>query len=177
VTPQGLRKVAEQIKLAKSPNYKNTCTGRFTSTYGLPCCHTLYRQLHRSSTSELKVGLNAIHEHWLFRRPYRNSPYIPIDLALLIQDPAVVQRCRGRPEGPTNPRKPDNLTRQEPSIFKTVGNNTGNIGRGRGRRRARGGRSQTPKRSSSTQLSSAFIKPDPYRRLFGLIDLVQLRFV
>jgi hypothetical protein len=61
---------------------------------------------------------------------------------------------RGRPEGPTNPRKPDNSTRREPSIFETVGNNTGNIGRGRGRRHARGRRSQTPKRSSSTQLSS-----------------------
>ena len=86
----------------------------------------------------------------LFKRPHRNSPYMPIDPALLIQDPAVVQRRRGRPEDPTNPRRPNNSTRREPSRFEIVGNNTGNVGRGRGRRRARGGRSQTLNRSSST---------------------------
>ena len=119
-------------------------------TYGLPCCHTLYRQLHRSATSKLKVGLGTIHEHWLVKRPHRNSPYIPIDPALLIQDPAVVQRRRGRPKGPTNPRRPDSSTRREPSGLETVGNNTGNAGRCRGCRRARGGRSQTSNRGSST---------------------------
>ena len=111
-------------------------------TYGLPCCHTSYRQLHRSATSELKVGLDTTHEHWLVKRPHRNFPYIPIDSVLLIQDPAVVQRRRGRPKGPNSPRRSDNSTCREPSRFETVGNNTGNVGRCRGCRRARGGRSR-----------------------------------
>jgi len=78
--------------------------------------------------SNYTEGLDVIHERWLFKRPHRNSPYIPIDPALLIQDPTVVQRRRGRPKDPTNPRRPNNSTRREPSRFETVGNNTGNVG-------------------------------------------------
>ena len=32
-------------------------------------------------------------------------------------------------------------------------------------------------KSYNTKSSSAFIKLDPYRRLFGLINLVQLKFI
>jgi len=63
VTPQCLRHLKAQLKLAKSPNYQPICSGAWTAVYGLPYCHTLYRQLHRSATSVLKIQLTEIHEH------------------------------------------------------------------------------------------------------------------
>ena len=151
VTPQGLRHLKSQLKLAKSPNYKPNCSGVWTRVYGLPCCHTLYRQLHQSSTSELKIKLEDINEHWWYKRPHPEPPPgPPVDPLLLIQQPAVVERLRGRPVGSTASRI-DTSTRREPSAFER---NTGYTGRGRGRGRGRGGSSQTSSRGGSTQISS-----------------------
>jgi hypothetical protein len=55
VTPQCLRHLKAQLKLAKSPDYQPICSGAWTAVYGLLCCHILYRQLHRSATSVLKI--------------------------------------------------------------------------------------------------------------------------
>ena len=69
---------------------------------------------------------------------------------LLIQQPAVVERLRGRPVGSTASRI-DTSTHREPLAFER---NTGYTGRGRGRGRGRGGSSQTSSRGGSTQISS-----------------------
>ena len=63
VTPQCLRHLKAQLKLTKSPNYQPIYSGAWTAVYGLPYCHTLYRQLHRSATSILKIQLTEINEH------------------------------------------------------------------------------------------------------------------
>jgi hypothetical protein len=63
VTPQYLRHLKAQLKLAKSPNYQPIYSGAWTAVYGLPCCYIIYRQLHRSATSVLKIQLTEINIH------------------------------------------------------------------------------------------------------------------
>ena len=153
MTPQGLRHLKDQLTLAKSPKYQPICSGAWTAVYGLPCCHTLYRQLHRSSTSVLKIQLTEIDVHWWFNRPLPDPPTgLPIDPLLLIQEPLTVERRRGRPVG----SRIDTLAHREPSAFElNTGYTTRGRGRGRGRGRTRGGSSQTTSRGSSTQIGSS----------------------
>ena len=137
MTPQYLRHLKVQLKLAKSPNYQPICSGAWTTVYGLPCCHIIYRQLHQSATSVLKIQLTEIDIHWWFNRPQLDPPPgLPIDPLLLIQQPLTVKRRRGRPAGSI---RVDTSTCHEPSAFKqNNGYTTRGRGRGRGRRRGRG---------------------------------------
>ncbi|XTI86614.1 hypothetical protein V2W45_1329419 [Cenococcum geophilum] len=137
VTPQGLRHLKVQLKLAKSTNYQPNCSGSWTAVYGLPYSHVLHQQLHRSATSVLKIELTKINEHWWFDRPQPDPPTCPpIDPLLLIQEPLIVERRRGRPAGSVTPNWVNILTRREPSAFERNTRYTM-----RGRRRARGGSS------------------------------------
>ena len=154
VTPLYLRHFKDQLRLVKSANYQPNCSGQWTAVYGLPCCHTLYRQLHRSATLVLKIQLTEIDIHWWFDRPLPEPPIgPPIDPLFLIQEPFTVERRHGHPPGFIKTRYIDNLTYREPSTFEQ---NTGytNRGRGRGRGRARRGSIQTLSRGSSSQISS-----------------------
>ena len=63
VTPVCLRHLKDQLQLAKAANYQPNYSGQWTAVYGLPCCHTLHRQLHRSATSVLKIQLTEINVH------------------------------------------------------------------------------------------------------------------
>jgi hypothetical protein len=140
VTTVCLRHLKDQLQLAKSANYQPNCSGQWTAVYGLPCCHTLYRQLHRSATSVLKIQLAEIDVHWWFDRPLPDPPTgPPIDPLLLIQEPLTVECRRGRPPGSTNRRHIDTSTRREPSAFE--------------RNTTRGGSSQTASRGGSSQIS------------------------
>ena len=157
VTPMCLRHLKDQLQLAKAANYQPNCSGQWTAVYGLPCCHTLHRQLHRSATSVLKIQLTEIDVHWWFDRPLLDPPAGPsIDPLLLIQEPLTVERRRGRPAGSTagstNRGCIDTSTRREPSAFER---NTGytNRGRGRGRGRGRRGSAQTLSRGGNSQIS------------------------
>lgn len=107
--------------------------------------------------SELKIKLEDINKHWWYKRTHLEPPPgPPVDPLLLIQQPAVVERPRGRTVGSTASRI-DTSTCREPSAFKR---NTGYTGRGHGhgcgRRRGRGHRGslQTSSRGGSTQVSS-----------------------
>ena len=55
VTPLCLRYLKNQLQLAKAADYQPKCSGQWTAMYGLPCCHTLHRQLYQSATSVLKI--------------------------------------------------------------------------------------------------------------------------
>jgi len=55
VTPVCLRHLKYQLQLIKAANYQPNYSGQWTAVYGLPYCHTFYRQLHRSATLVLKI--------------------------------------------------------------------------------------------------------------------------
>ena len=153
VTPICLRHLKDQLQLIKAANYQPNCSGQWTAVYGLPCCHTLHRQLHRSATSVLKIQLTEINVHWWFDRPLPDPPTgPPIDPLLLIQEPLTIERRRGRLAGSINRGRIDTSACREPSAFER---NTGytNRGRGRGRRRGRRGSAQTLSRGGSSQVS------------------------
>ena len=159
VTPMCLRHLKDQLQLAKAANYQPNCSGQWTAVYGLPCCHTLYRQLHRSATSVLKIQLTEIDIHWWFDRPLPDPPTgLPIDPLLLIQEPLTVERRRGRPAGSiagsTNRGRIDTSIGREPSAFeRNTGYTNRGRGRGRGRGRSRRGSAQTSNRGGSSQIS------------------------
>ena len=155
VTPMCLRHLKDQLQLAKAANYQPNYSGQQTAVYGLPCCHTLHRQLHRSATSVLKIQLTKINVHWWFNRPLPDPPTgLPINPLLLIQEPLTVKRRRGHPAGSTagSMNRGRINARREPSAFEQ---NTGytNRGRSRGRGRSRRGSTQTSNRGGSSQIS------------------------
>jgi hypothetical protein len=123
VTPLCLYHFKNQLQLVKAANYQPNCSGQWTIIYGLPCCHTLHRQLHRSTTLVLKIQLIEINVHWWFNRPLLD-PFTgpPIDPLLLIQEPLTVKCRRGHPAGSiagsTNRYCIDTSTHREPSAFE-----------------------------------------------------------
>ena len=149
VTPLCLRYLKNQLQLAKAANYQPNCSGQWTAIYGLPCCHSLHRQLHRSATLVLKIQLIEINVHWWFDRPLLDPPTgPPIDPLLLIQEPLTVERRRGRPAGST--AGSTNRHREPLAFEQNTGYTTRGRGRGRGRGRAYGGSSQTTSRGGSS---------------------------
>ena len=133
---------------------------------GLLYCHTLYRQLHRSATSVLKIQLTEIDVYWWFDRPLPDSSTgLPIDPLLLIEKPLTIKRRRGHLASSTASSTHrgciNTLTHREPLAFKRntkYTNRRRRYGRGR-RRRGKGNSSQislsTPSQitTQSTQLT------------------------
>ena len=121
--PLCLRHLKNQLQLTKAAHYQPNCSGQWTAVYGLPCCHTLYRQLHRSATSVLKIQLTKIDVHWWFNHPLLNPPTgLFINPLLLIQEPLTIERSRGRPAGSiagsTNRYRIDTSTYRKPLAFE-----------------------------------------------------------
>src|SRR6266540_5516120 len=101
VSHQALRKVQEQQQLLLKPSFKAICSQSFTSSYGLPCAHTLKR------LKEQKQGLQLEHfyAHWHLKR-YTTQPQP------LLEPYPVRQAIRKT--------QPVTSTRREPSGFELV---------------------------------------------------------
>jgi hypothetical protein len=153
-SPFALRLVKRQWELAKSREHEPICTGSFTKTYGLPCCHKIQRCLNLNSKWFL-TG-DHIHAHWWFERPPVRDPLIGQGPALRLPSPPVpthetvlepsIVRARGRPRQEDR----DTTTRRDPSQWEipvaprsrrdgdSNGNDITRRGRGSTRSRSRG---------------------------------------
>ena len=102
VSHQALRKVQEQRQLLSAP-LKSPCSQSFTSSYGLPCSHTL-KKLEDARQCLL---LEHFHPHWNLRRGvHRPQP---------ILEPRRVPK-----QGTQTTSQPRTSTRREPCGFETV---------------------------------------------------------
>jgi hypothetical protein len=169
VTAQGLRLLKGQLELAKRGDFDRICTSNFRGTYGIPCCHELVRELQRTSTNDYQVQLTEIDDHWLFIQPSAEPapepPEPSIDPLLLIEEPAIVQRRRGRPALIANPLWPDlSSTQREPSEFEVVAaNNPVNraIAAARSRRGGCGGARRGRTGTSTAEIASKTVGFSP----------------
>lgn len=102
VSHKALRKVQEQRQLLSKP-LKASCTGTFTSSYGLPCVHTL-KKLEAEGQAIL---LEHFHPHWRLKRD--------------ITQPQPMLEPRAAPRQLNQRRnQPITSTRREPSAFEAV---------------------------------------------------------
>lgn len=93
-TPNAIDITAKQIEIAKSPsNSAGGCSGISTRTMGLPCWHSLKENLQE----QRPVRLENVHLHWRFDKHIGPAPVPPSLPRLLAEEPAVVERTRGRP--------------------------------------------------------------------------------
>ena len=101
VSHQALRKVYEQYQLLLKPSFKAICSQSFTSSYGLPCAHTLKELKEQKQSLQLK----HFHAHWYLKR------HIAQPRPLL--EPRPVRQTIQRTQ-------PITSTRREPSGFELV---------------------------------------------------------
>lgn len=102
VSHRALRKVQEQRQLLSKP-FKNPCTMTFTSSFGLPCVHTL-KKLEEEGKALL---LEHFHPHWHLKRD--------------MSRPHPILEPRKAPSQLNQRRKqPATSTRREPSAFETI---------------------------------------------------------
>ncbi|KJZ70023.1 hypothetical protein HIM_10574 [Hirsutella minnesotensis 3608] len=102
VSHQALRKVQEQRQLLSAP-LKSPCSQSFTSSYGLPCSHTL-KKLEDAKQCLLLEHFNP---HWNLRRG--------VDRPQPILEPRRVPK-----QGPQTTGQPRTSTRREPCGFEIV---------------------------------------------------------
>jgi hypothetical protein len=102
VSHKALRKVLEQWQLLSKP-LKASCTTTFTSSYGLPCVHTLKR-LNEEGRALL---LEHFHPHWHLKRDVSQPQPI-------LEPKAVPSKLNQRRNQPIT------STRREPSAFEGV---------------------------------------------------------
>ena len=102
VSYPALRKIQEQRQLLLKPP-KASCTGTFTSSYGLPCVHTL-KKLEDEGQALL---LEHFHPHWHLKRDTAQPQP-------LLEPKAVPDRCTEKRSQPIT------STRREPSGFEAV---------------------------------------------------------
>lgn len=102
VSHMALRKVQEQRQLL-SKSLKASCTRSFTSSYGLPCVHTL-KTLEQEGRALL---LEHFHPHWHLKRDVsRPQP--------MLEPRTAPGQCKQRRS------QPKSSTRREPSAFEAV---------------------------------------------------------
>jgi hypothetical protein len=96
ITHQGLRKLKEQLLMAKSDEYNDLeeCSGAFSAKFGLPCKHTLHRQLNKQET--LVIDPKDLHQQWWFRPERAATAEVQDERYIL--DPEKV-KPKGRPAG------------------------------------------------------------------------------
>ncbi|KAJ6788687.1 hypothetical protein PWT90_07147 [Aphanocladium album] len=102
VSHRALRKVQEQRQLLSKP-LKNPCTMTFTSSFGLPCVHTLKRLEDEGGA----LLLEHFHPHWHLKRDM-SRPH-----PILEPRKALCQLNQRR-------KQPATSTRREPSAFESV---------------------------------------------------------
>ncbi|KAF1986687.1 hypothetical protein K402DRAFT_85720 [Aulographum hederae CBS 113979] len=121
----------------------DNCTGAFTRTMGIICCHSL--KARRDRDPEAALTISDFNEHWHWHRlAFRPPPRIEEDPLLRVQEPVVV-KPRGRPQGARN--LPISFTRRDLSHWELATQHE--PGRPRGTRGSRG----TGRRSSASQPS------------------------
>ena len=102
VSHKSLRKVQEQRQLLSKP-IKAPCTGIFTSSYGLPCVHTL-KKLEEEGRPLL---LENFHPHWHLRREISQP-------RPMLEPRIVPSRLKARSSQPAT------STRRDPSAFEAI---------------------------------------------------------
>jgi hypothetical protein len=98
VSYQGLRKLKEQLLLAKDERYdkREPCSGAFSMKFGLPCKHTLHRQLNEPG--QLVIDPKDVHQHWWYHLLRANGEEEQDEQYIL--DPEKI-RPKGRLQGST----------------------------------------------------------------------------
>jgi hypothetical protein len=108
IVPYAIELLVEQWRVAKENTTLPRCTGFFTETYGIPCCHSIRQAIG----FEAKLGPSHFHHHWYYKRPGLpetvERPLTPTPPA--VREPAVVTNPRGRPK--------DRSTRRDPSHWE-----------------------------------------------------------
>ncbi|KAI1558997.1 MULE transposase domain-containing protein, partial [Pyrenophora tritici-repentis] len=109
VSHQGLRKLKEQLLLAKDERYDELeeCSGAFSMKFGLPCKHTLHRQLNEPGG--LVIDPKDIHQHWWYHPPRARGEEVQDERYIL--DPEKI-RPKGRPQGSTTVTLPSTQVSQ-----------------------------------------------------------------
>jgi len=173
VSNAGLQHLAKQYKLAIG-EHNPTCTGNFTRSFGIPCCHTIKAILEFSRFKW--VELKDIDPHWYYERPTSEDLSYDEghDILLRIRAPEMARQRRTRQE--LYARRADDNTAREPCEWeRQQTQEEAQITRARAQRRPRGQRGarssqgrqrggqgsqveppQTPQRSPSIDLSEYF---------------------
>ncbi|KAI1523992.1 hypothetical protein PtrSN002B_011945, partial [Pyrenophora tritici-repentis] len=109
VSHQGLRKLKEQLLLAKDERYDELeeCSGAFSMKFGLPCKHTLHRQLNEPGG--LVIDPKDVHQHWWYHPPHARGEEVQDERYIL--DPEKI-RPKGRPQGSTTVTLPSTQVSQ-----------------------------------------------------------------
>ncbi|PZD22952.1 hypothetical protein A1F97_11292, partial [Pyrenophora tritici-repentis] len=99
----------EQLLLAKDERYDELeeCLGAFSMKFGLPCKHTLHRQLNEPGG--LVIDLKDIHQHWWYHPPRARGEEVQDERYIL--DPEKI-RPKGRPQGSTTVTLPSTQVSQ-----------------------------------------------------------------
>lgn len=111
VTEKAIQLAFEQLQLVEKNEAKGPCQGRFSTSMGIPCCHTIRRRLR---ASEKPLQLDDFHPHWHYNRPGTEGLKSILNAAtrdiINVADPPV-QTTRGRP-------RVDRTTRRIPSMWE-----------------------------------------------------------
>ncbi|KAI0616107.1 Agro-virD5 domain-containing protein, partial [Pyrenophora tritici-repentis] len=104
-----LRKLKEQLLLAKDERYDELeeCSGAFSMKFGLPCKHTLHRQLNEPGG--LVIDPKDVHQHWWYHPPHARGEEVQDERYIL--DPEKI-RPKGRPQGSTTVTLPSTQVSQ-----------------------------------------------------------------
>ena len=125
VTRYALRLLAEQLKLARDhlrkekddATYTARCSGAFSSSFGLPCCHDIM-ELERQS---LPLQLKNIHDHWLIDRSTRVDD---VYVAPRLLEPATIITRRNRAQVNSHQRGAGvRGNRREPTLEERLDDN------------------------------------------------------
>jgi hypothetical protein len=86
------------LLLAKDERYdeREPCSGALSKKFGLPCKHTLHRQLNEPG--QLVIDPKDVHQHWWYHPPRANGEEEQDERYIL--DPEKI-KPKGRPQGST----------------------------------------------------------------------------